>query len=892
MLAMLRSLWFRVTSLGRRRQLDAELTEEMNFHRELLAAEARRSGVPDAEARRQAAVRLGNAAVIRERSREWWSVPPLEALARDVRYAARFLRRSPVFTTVAVLSIALGVGANAAVFTIVDRVYFRPPSGVADPDAIRRLYLHAEIPGRPPYISGLHDWEEYFAVDSLPVFQSVAGFQYPSPVKLRVGFDAPTADRSLVTWRYFSLLGVKAALGRLLLPEDDQDGAPPVIVLSHAYWRRAFGSDSGVIGRVMTLGSQQGVVVGVAQAGFTGLHIEPADLWMPAAPVLSVSQQYGPRWRTGRNTKSVITIVRLRENVSEDLAESEVARRIQALSSNAKFLADATYSSELASLIQARGPGLRDAGIDIAMRLAAAALLVLLAACANVGSLLLARGLARERELAVRLAIGIGRGRLLGQLLAESLVICGLGAAVALVIAQVGGRLLRTLVMPDVTWTASPVDGRIVVLTLATTLVVGVVATLLPAWRASRTEVGHALKTGMQSGTAGHRLRSTLLAFQLAFSLMLLVGAGLFTRSLMRATRFDVGFDARQTIMVSMSLPQALQSPANYNAILADASDRLRRIDGVHDVATTVGIPFSAIHFERLSIPERDISEELNGKSWFLFPSTGAGMRALGIRPVRGRLLEDSDRRGAPPVVVVSQGLARHLWPGEDAIGKRLKVGADSMPYREVVGVVRDMITVNLTREGEAQFFVHPDQLGWQSHYLLVRADGVVNEVALRIRAALTGWRTDFTSLNIKPLGLEIDEELRPWRLGALVFAGFGIIALALAAIGVFGIVSFVVTRRTAEFGIRAALGATRGRLAGLVLGSTVAFAAVGLAMGVVASLAASRWLKDLLFHTSARDTATIVAASLLLLLTTILAALAPMRRATRVDPVTALRSE
>jgi hypothetical protein len=360
----------------------------------------------------------------------------------------------------------------------------------------------------------------------------------------------------------------------------------------------------------------------------------------------------------------------------------------------------------------------------------------------------------------------------------------------------------------------------------------------------------------------------------------------------MRATRFDVGFDARQAVMVSMSFPQGLQSAPNLNAILTDAADRLRRVEGVRDVALTVGIPFSAIYFDRLAILERDISEEQKGQNWFLFPATGAGMRALGVRAVRGRLLNDTDLRGSTPVVVVSEGLAKKLWPGEDAVGKRLKVGADSMPYREVVGVVRDMITVQLTRSGEAQFFVHPDQLGWESRYFLLRVDGDADEAALRIRSALTGWRTDYSTLTVRPLGLRIDEQMRPWRLGAVVFAGFGFIALALAAIGVFGIVSFVVTRRTAEFGIRAALGATRGRLAGLVLGSTVAFAAVGLAMGVVASLAASRWLKDLLFHTSARDTATIVAASLLLLLTTVLAALAPMRRATRVDPVTALRSE
>ena len=892
MLESLKAVWFRLTSLLNRRQLDAGLTEEMNLHRDLLVEDARLGGVPDAEARRLAAVRLGNATLIRERSREWWSFPALETVARDLRYAARFLRRSPVFTTVAVLSIALGVGANAAVFTIVDRVFLRPPDGVTDAGAIRRLYLRAEAPGRPAYVSGLLDWEEYSAVDVTPSFRAVAGFQYPSPVKLRTGYDAPTADRSLVTSHYFDLLGVRAAIGRLFAIDDHQDGAAPAIVLSHAYWRREFGSDSGVIGRVLTLGGLQATVIGVAEAGFTGLHLKPADVWMPAAPVLSLSQHFGPTWRTGRNTKSVNTIVRLRESTSERLAASDVGRRIQALPSSARFMPGGRFSVELGSLIEARGPHQRDAGIDVSLRLAAAAVLVLLAACANLGSLLLARGLARERELAVRIAIGVGRGRLLGQLMAESLLICVLGGAAALAVAHAGGRFLRALVLPELTWSSPPIDGRILVLTLLTTFAVGVVATLFPAWRASRTEVGHALKTGMQTGTSGHRLRSTLLAFQLAFSLMLLVGAGLFTRSLMRATRFDVGFDARHAIMVSMSFPEGLQSAPNLNAVLADAADRLRRVEGVRDVALTVGIPFSSIYFDRLAIPERDIAEELKGKSWFLFPATGAGMRALGIRAVRGRLLEDTDRRGAAPVVVVSEGLAKALWPGEEALGKRLKVGADSMPYREVVGVVRDMVTTRITRSGEAQFFVHPDQLGWDAQYFIVRVDGPADEAALRLRAALTGWRTDYSTMTVRPLGIRIDEQMRPWRLGAIVFAAFGIIALALAAIGVFGIVSFVVTRRTAEFGIRAALGATRGRLARLVLGRTLSFAVGGLSLGVVASLLASRWLKDLLFHTSARDTASIVGASLLLLLTTIVAALAPMRRATRVDPVSALRSE
>lgn len=892
MLTPLRALRYRLASFFRRRELIAELNEEMRLHREMLAEDARHGGLPADEAARAAAIRLGNATVIRERSAEWWSVPAVENFARDLRYAVRFLRRSPVFTAVAVLSIALGVGANAAVFTIVDHVFFRPPVGISDPGGVKRLYLRAEVPGRPAFVLSTLDWEEYFAVDTLAVFRTVAGFQYPSPVRVRSGFDAPTIDRSLVTGRYFSLLGVRPALGRLFAADDDRDGAPPVVVLSHAYWRRAFGADSAVLGRVLTLGGLQATVIGVAQAGFTGLHLKPADAWMPAAPVLSLGQYLGPTWRTGRNTKSVNTVVRLADGVLDDVAAAVVQMRVQDLPSTARFLPGGRYSAELGSLIEARGPGRRDGGIEVSMRLAAAALLVLLAACANLGSLLLARGLARERELAVRLAIGVSRRRLLGQLLAESLVICSIGALSALLIAQVGGRLLRSLVMPDVEWTSAPVDGRIISLTLLTTVIVGVVASAFPAWRASRTDVGHALRTGWQSGAPGHRLRSTLLAFQLAFSLMLLVGAGLFTRSLIRATRLDVGFDAREAITVSMSFPPALQAAPNLNAILSDAADRLRRVEGVRDVALTVGVPFSSIYFQRLAIPERDITEELKGKSWFLFPATGSGMRALGIRLVRGRLLEDTDVRGSSPVVVVTEGLATHLWPGSDPIGKRLRVGADSLPYREVVGVVRDLVTTDITRAGEAHFFVHPDQLGWTSNTIVARAGGPADEVALRIRSALVGWRTDYATLTVRPIGVRLDEQMRPWRLGAMVFAGFGVIALVLAAIGVFGIVSFVVTRRSAEFGIRAALGASRLRLAALVLSGTVGFAATGIVVGVAASLAASRWLRDVLFETSARDTLSIAAAAILLLLTTVLAALPPVRRAARADPVSALRVE
>jgi predicted permease len=892
MMAFLRAVWFRLRSRFRRDALDAELAEELQVHRDLLSEEGSRYGVDAGEAARLAAVRLGNGAEIRERARDAWSWGMIDTMGRDLRYAARFLRRSPAFTAVAVLSIALGVGANAAVFTIVDRVFLRPPSGVPDAAEVRRLYLHVEGAGRAPIVLGVQAWEVYFALDTFPLFEQIAGYQYPTTTKLAPEWDAPTLQTSLTTWRYFDILGVRPALGRLFVRADDGDAAPLVAVLSHAYWTSRFGGDSAAIGTTIRVSGQQAMVVGVSEAGFRGVDLDPVDAWIPAAPMLSRSGQFGDRWRRGWNTMSVNTLVRLRHQQSEASIAAEVGRMIATLPAEGSFWRERTFRAEFGSLIRALGPSNRDVGIDVALRLAGAATLVLLVACANLGSLLLARGVARERELAVRLAIGVSRGRLFGQLLMEALLVCGIGAVLALLVANYGGRFLNALVFPDGPPLSAPVDARIVAMTLLATVVFGVVASVLPARRASRTDVSHALKTGAQSGPSGHRLRSTLLALQLAFSLVLLVGAGLFTRSLMQATRFDVGFEARQSVMVLMNFLGGALPPPERDAVLAQATDRLLRVEGVREVARTVGWPFDAIHFDRLTIPDRDITDDVQGKSWFLFPVTGSGMRAFGIRLRRGRLLEDSDRSGTAPVVVVSEGMARQLWPGEDPIGKRLRVGADSMPFRDVVGVVQDMVTTNLTRAGEAQFFVPPEQLGRAAAYLVLRVDGDAAAVTMRIRAALTGWRNDFSSLRVQPLGAEIDEQLRPWRLGALVFAGFGIIALALAAIGVFGLVSFVVTRRTAEFGIRAALGATRARLAGHVLGTTLVFAVGGILVGLVTSMIASRWVADLLFHTSARDVVSVLAASLLLLLTTVVATMAPMRRATRVDPASALRAE
>jgi len=517
---------------------------------------------------------------------------------------------------------------------------------------------------------------------------------------------------------------------------------------------------------------------------------------------------------------------------------------------------------------------------------------VLLAGCANVANLLFARALARRRELAVRLAIGVSRSRLMAQMLAETWLLCVAGAAAALVVSDAGGRVLRKIVLPDVTWYGPPVDARIIAFTLLSTIAFGLLASVVPAWRAARTDLGHAMKSGWRDGAGGRRARGALLSLQLAFSVVLLIGAGLFSQSLMRALRMDLGFDPSHTLLIRMNTRPSPKSATEWNVLTDAALERLRALPGVRDVGVSGSIPVYQLSWEKLSVPERDATAELKALSPLIYPVDGSAMRVMGIRLLRGRFISAEDRAESPRVVVVTQAMAATLWPNEDPLTHCLRIGADSMPCSRVVGVVRDLVTISLKRGEQAAYFVSRAQVPGFGRYVLARVDGDVDAAAARLRTALRGWRSDLSLLTVRPFGVILDDELRPWRLGAFVFSIFALIALLLAAVGVYGIVAFNVTRRTSEFGIRAALGATRLRLARLVLGNTLSVAAVGIAVGLLLALLGAKSLAGLLFQTSVRDPASVILAVVLLLLVALGAALGPMRRATRVDPVSALRAE
>ncbi len=888
MLAMLRSLWFRVISLGRRRRLDAELTEEMDFHRELLADEARRSGVPDAEARRQAAVRLGNAAVIRERSREWWSVPPLEAVMQDARYAARFLSRSPGFTAVAVISLALGIGANAAVFTVVDRLLLLPPPHVVDAGNVyavnvRRVY----DPTKPrPFSTGMMFPEIFALQETAMSFAAVVPYMSPGLWRLGRGPDAPRIKGSMVAGEFFDLLGVRPFAGRFFSPDDARPDAPEhAAVISHGFWERHFARAQNALGARLLLSGVDVTVIGVTPSGFTGVEMDAADVWVPLESVAPIRIQ--PNWKewSGFGAKAV---VRLREGIAPSTADAEATLILRRLPERPP-LAPAEETVRLGSVIPGRAVAEQPAEVKVSTRLVIAAALVLLAACANLANLLLVRALSRRREIALRLAVGISRRRLVGQLVLESLIIAALGAGAALLAAKWGGAALRSLVFPQMQWASGTLDRRVLLFSMACAVVVALLATLAPAIRMTRSDVALALRSASpQLAMSTGRWRQGLLAVQVALSVVLIVGAAAFGQSLRRAYEFDMGVDVDRIIITRLFLEEDSLNSAGRRAMLDEALRRARGLPDVERVSIAESVPLSGNGVTRVSVPGRDSGFSV---IWSVTPDL---QETLGFRLVRGRWIQPQDVRGNP-VVLVTETMARRLWPGMEAVGQCARFGADSSPCREVIGVIRDLRTRSIREEAPMAALLatpEPELRRELSGYLVVRTIGDPRTLLPQLHSALRDIRADLSTVEIRPLAQLLDYDYRPLRLGTAMFGTFAVLAVVLAGVGLFGILAFSVAQRTGELGIRSALGARGGDLVRLVVGEGLAIVAVGLVLGGLASWYASVAVQSLLFNTNVRSAVPFATAATLLGVVALCASAIPAWRATRVDPAIALRAE
>jgi predicted permease len=811
-------------------------------------------------------------------------------LPRDLAFAFRGMRRSPGFALTVILTLGLAIGANATMFGIVDRLLLRPPSHIAAPERVHRVEVarwfgSGLTPPDPsmsyPAFLDLHDRTR--------TLSDVAAVT-TSTVSYGAGREAQRLTAVAATGRYFELLRTGPALGRFFGDaEDAQPAGLSVVVISYGLWKGRFGGDVAIVGHSMMLDGRSWQIIGVAPQGFTGFELQPIDLWLPMTAWLAAGPS-GAAAFTQRGMQFLSTYVRLKDGIAPEAAETDV--RLAYHEGHATYL---KYESKavagIAPIVGRSSRGARAAEAQVTVWLFGMAGIVLLIACANIANLVLARGLTRRAEIAVRRALGVSSVRLFRQFTAESLLLASIGCLLGLGVARWGGGAARALLLPDTSWDAGPLSGRVLLFTAGATLLAAVLASLLPLWRGTRTDLAQALHGASRSMVAyPRRMLAALLLVQIGLAMVLLIGSGLFVRSLNRVQSLDLGFAPAELLYVA--LPGGDASVAAARSLYDAAAARLQRLPVVRNVGYSAGGPFLNNYATSVRAPGVDSFPRLAGGGPYYFRTSAGALEAMGVRITRGRLFTASDDRpGAQPVVVITQGMAQRLWPGADPLTKCLIIS--DRPCAPVVGVVADMHRQGLREKSFLLFFtpIGADTAA-TPEALLVRVTGAPERAVEPIRRELLAMRADLPFIRIQSYESLIAPQARSWRLGANVFTAFGLVSLLLAALGVHGVLSYTVTQRTPELGIRAALGATPAHVMRTVLSTGLGTAAVGVAAGCVVALVAASRVQPLLFDTSARDPVVMAVAGVAILAIAVPATLIPGLRAARIDPLRALRAE
>jgi len=817
----------------------------------------------------------------------------MKTLLQDLRYGLRMLWKTPGFTVVAVVSLALGIGLNPAIFSIVNVILIRPVPRVKEQSNV--VWLRAPV-SYPDYV----DYKE-----QTQSFEGMAAATGTSEFSLARGGESELIKGEYVTENYFDVLKVSALSGRTFVKEEGQIPIP-VVVLSEHLWRTRFDSDRSVIGRQLSLNGLGFTVVGVAPKNFIGTEVGlNRELWVPLAmqPILNppeASRSADPvRNRfVERDSHWLAVFARLKPGVSREQAGTEltnVARHV-AESYRGKVSAETLRSVQLLRMSGGMDPRDREEALPLAGIVMVVVALVLLIACANIASLLLARAAVRRRETAIRQALGATRPRLVRQWLTESILLGVAGGGLGLLLALWANQLLISYL--QTTPLASlelGLDWRVLAFTLGVSVATGIVFGLAPALQASRLDIVMALKSedAQRAGSRRSRLRAVFVTAQVTLSVVLLVGAGLFIRSLQSANTIDPGFrvDHALTIPINLGLLRYKETEGEnfYRNLLA----RVEAQPGVERASLVrfAQLGFSFAQFQVFAAgrasgkTDEGISTGFNvvGPNYF---------KTMETPLLRGRDFTEADRKGAPDVVVLNQTLAATLWPGEEALGKRVSISGPDGPFLEVVGVARDGKYRSL---GEAPHpYIYQPLL--QSYdpkmTLVVRTTGPPQSVATAMREQIRTLDANLPVADVKTLRDQLDLSLFPSRVAAWTLGGFGVLALLLAAIGIYGVVSYSVAQRTREIGVRMAMGAREKDLLRLVLGEGLFVIAVGLALGLLLAAAATRVIAGLLYGVEATDPLTFAGVPLLLGFVAMVASYIPARRATKVDPLVALRYE
>ena len=880
----------RLRSVFRRARAEQDLDEELSFHLEMQthAGEARGLSRPEAERRARVALQVQQT---REQSRDMWPLKWAEDVLQDVRYALRCLRRTPGFTAVAVATLALGIGFNSALFTIVDAALIRSLP-VERPD--RLVDLNSNSGGGTSSYADYLDFKvrNDTLVDILAYSPMFAG--------LNMGGRARFALGEVVTGNYFPLLGVRAAVGRTLLPDDDRPGAPRAVVIANRLWTRELGANPSAVNQTIRIHGQPYTIVGVAPASFTGMLPVLPEIWTPMVWSEDVNQggfqDIAPspgRTRLERRGQRWLSLKgRLKDGQSVEAVQANLQLIMRQLADEYPTIID----KNRAIRVLRTGDVRLIPQVDRPLRLAASGLmlivsLVLLIACANVASMLLARSTGRQHEFGVRLAIGASRGRLLRQLLVESLMLSAIGAVAGLVLAHGVLQMANSITppIPVPLFFDFALNTHVLWFTAAIAMVTGLVAGLAPAVRASRPDLVRALK-GEIGAIRIERLRWTMLdalvALQMTITLVLLVLATITTRSTITTQAVDLGFrrDGLATVMVM-----------DYDATRArqfqeQALDRVRSVAGVESAALASRAPLT-INFSEggIQFPDRQRAGNPVSVSIQTANVSADYFATLGVRILEGRPFNGSDTPTSPRVAVVSEALARRYWPGESAIGKLFQSGGADV---EIVGVSADYKVYRIGEEPTPYIHYASSQRGIPELVVLARARGEAKGLALTVQRELRAIDPNIVFPAGQTMEENADAVLLPARLAALSMSVAGVVASALAAVGLYGVIAYWVSRRTREIGVRMALGARPVAVMGLVMRQGLAAVVIGIILGSVLAIGAARLLTAVLYGVSPTDPLAWSVALAVLLGSGLVAVGVPARRAANLEPMTALRSE
>jgi len=879
---------------------DAELRAHIDARIEHLVAR----GMSSDEARLEAESRLGGPiedirSAMRQSARRRTNRLHLNAqladAATDLRYTWRSLWRDPFVTAFIVVILALGIGANGAMFGVVDKLLLQGPEQVREPERVMRLY--STVRGRSgPETTAIFGYVTYsLLARGARTLDGVAAYQVNDGYLGR-GAESQPIVMGRATTSFFHVLGTRPALGRFFTAAEDDPSAPErVAVIDYGLWQRMFGGEDRALGATILLRDEPYIVIGVAPRGFTGVGLSRVDVWTPLS---HMGSGMDPGWQTAWWWTSIRVIGRLKPGVTAALAgEDATAVHANGYTGDDRALREARQTfAPLTYTDEGREPGT----ISVARWLMAVSAIVLLIACANVVNLLLARSSRRHREIAIRQALGAGRGRLARLLFAEGMLLAATAFGASLAVAYVLGGLLRATLLTDVAWTSPTLDARVLAASAAIALAAGLLVGVFPALQSSRGDLGASLNAAARIGGGKRsRLRAGLTLAQAALSVVLLLGAGLFVRSVRELDALPLGIDADRILAVPVNPPRPPSEgrtgawQGSRAEFLARMLERVRREPGVERAAISIGVPFGSFYGVAFFIPGRDSLPPLPGGSPRIHGVGEDYFATAGTPILRGRAFTVSDHSGSERVVVVSERIARSYWPGEDALEKCIIVWKKTEPCARVVGIAANTFTREVSEQPGLQYYVPLEQVQFGGRpTILVRPTGDPALLVAPLRRALLEVDPTMAYLDIRTLRERIDPQLGPWRLGMTVFTLFGVLAALVAAAGLYGLAAYLVTTRTHEIGVRMALGATSARVGREVVSLSVTMAAIGIALGLIAALVTGRFLEPLLFHTSARDPVVMIAVGVAMLALACVAALVPALRAARIAPAMALRSD